>query len=317
MFYFAGQRNSGGYAVAVRNVIKQIGTTATLFVTETTPSRDSMTTKALTSPWVAVIVDRSYLDIQVQATAVEAVLTPGLTFQTSPLSTATILWTPCWTGWGPVCAQPTCFEFNSGPQALQWGATNGIQFGQTFTQNNFTQRRFVLINGGEEMQGYATEIQSISQESNSTWVRVGRGRAVGGNRGAFLNGLFIDQSVKSLRIETAVRASERIVDQGSQSPFGRSLVGVAQSKQELEKMLGSEIATDAPLLQKIDFKKENLGVVSFLRPSFGVQPANVVYRGSTARFEARQGRITQSGSSPYYLVRLPKSVNRLEIAPIK
>lgn len=317
VFYFAGQRNSGGYSVAVRNVLKEVGTTAVLHVTETTPSRESVNTQALTNPWVAVVVDRSYLDFRVQANSVEAIPMNPFTFQTSPLSTATILWTPCWTGWGPICQQPICYEFNTAPQALQWGQMNGIQFGQTITQNNFTQRRFVLINGGEEMAGYATEVQSISQESNVTWLRIGRGRSMTGNRGAFLNGVFLDQSVRNVRVETAYRASESIIDQGNQTPFGRPLVSVAKSKKELDAMLGSEVPADSPVLKKIDFQKQNLGIISLMKPTMNVSPVNLVFRGATARFEVRQSRSGAQISNPYYLVRLPKTVNQLEIATIK
>jgi hypothetical protein len=317
VFYFAGQRKSGGFSVSVRNVLKEIGTTATLHVTELTPSRESVTTQALTNPWVAVVVDRSYLDFKVQANAVEAVPFSPFTFQTSPLSTATILWTPCWTGCGPICPQPTCYEFNTAPQALQWGSANGIQFGQTITQNNFTQRRFVLINGGEEMAGYATEVQSISQESNVTWLRIRRGQPISGNRGAFLNGVFLDQTVRNVQIETAYRAADSIIDQGNQSPFGRSIVAVVKSKKELDALLGSEVPADSPVLKKIDFQKQNLGVVSLMRPSFNISPTNIVYRGTSARFEVRQNRSVSPLASPYYLVRLPKRVNQIEIAPVK
>jgi hypothetical protein len=317
VFYFAGTRNTGGYSVSIRNVLKELGTSATLYVNEIIPGKGEISTQALTSPWVAIICDRSYLDFSVKVNQVQNTPLPFGTIQTSPYSLTTILWTPCWVGWGPVYDRPTCYDFDNYQDVARWELGNSVSFGQTISRTDFTQRRFVLVNGGSDFSGYATEIQSVSQEQNTTWVRIRRGNRVARSDAGYLSGFYVDRKVRNFQIEMAYTGSEVMVSQGAVSPFPRSGSFVCRSLSEFSSLAGFQVAADAPDLRGMNFTTHNLGVIAFPPMMAGAQRVNeMVVRGGLARVSMAINRnatipLTQAG--PYFLVRLPKSVSKIEL----
>lgn len=62
---FLGQRPTGGYGVSVRSV-RGVGSTLEVTVNVTAPGAGSITTQALTSPWIAVEVPGSYSSVVVR-----------------------------------------------------------------------------------------------------------------------------------------------------------------------------------------------------------------------------------------------------------
>jgi hypothetical protein len=86
---------------------------------------------------------------------------------------------------------------------------------------------------------------------------------------------------------------------------------------EFSSLAGFQVAADAPDLKGMNFNTHNLGVIAFPPMMAGAQRVNeMVVRGGLARVSMvinRNATIPLTQAGPYFLVRLPKSVSKIEL----
>jgi hypothetical protein len=178
-----GDRNTGGYNVAVKGISKDNGGIATIKAVEETPIRGQYVSQVITAPWALVQVDRGAADFRVEWSSREAqanvVLGPGGVY-IGPRDQSGA-------GWVPPGSQASWSTFRSGTQSniddqqtivmsTEWDFQAYFQhaFGgrAPSSGNDWLQYRLVAIHLGKRpTSGYGISVKNVIKNGGSATIR--------------------------------------------------------------------------------------------------------------------------------------------------
>ncbi|HLO97004.1 MAG TPA: protease complex subunit PrcB family protein [Fimbriimonas sp.] len=318
---FAGQRSTGGYSLSVSGVAGLGGTSALASITESTPAEGSMTTQALTSPWVMFAIERTYLDVAAKFQQVQGNASLP-SYQIGPLTTITPLpWSPCGYGFGGGWSDPCGFGFGSPYEFQNWCGTNGIDFPLNYGQPNWGSNRLFFLSGGDYGLGYGLQIGSIFISGTETIVQVTRGIRTPDQSSRGYAMVSLARNVQRIQVEFVVPTPETYIGAGrGQISRPNSILRKADDAASLLRATQVDQGVD---LRSFDFNRDSLAVVQPAAPKIGFthKILRVAYRGNQAivytTYEAAVHKVGDVASlQKFFLLKLPKKIRNVRVETI-
>jgi hypothetical protein len=313
---FLGTRNTGGYAAQVTNVQGGGGSTATIVCNETFPGPRQKVTQALTSPWVMIAIDRTYLDLSARFTKTEDNSLPS--FSIAPGVTYTQLpWNPCGYGYGGSWSDPCGFGFDSPYEFQSWCNQNSFDIPYLNGQMDFRQNRLVVVSAGDYGLGFSLQIGDIFLRGGETIVQVSRnGRSQSTTQRSYLM-VALGRESKKYTVEYLVSGSECFVEQGRGLPLKNAGAWVFSNQRDWAKVDLSNGEKVPNFIANFDYTKSNMGVVYLGEqpPSVSYAIDRVAYRGQTAMVYMK--KIVSSnlinGNVPYYVLKFDRKIRDIKV----
>lgn len=319
--FFVGQRTTGGYSAQVSSVRGLGGTSAEAFIREITPADGTATTQALTSPWVAIAIERTYLDISAKFTKVQD--NSAGSYAVGPYTTITPLpWSPCGYGYGGTWNDPCGFGFGSPYEFQNWCDRNSIGYPLNMGSVNWTNNQLFFISGGNFGLGFGLQIGNIFSIGNETVVQVQRGTPLPDRSQRTYTMVTLPRNLRNIQVEFLPQASETYIGAGYGAMRSNSLV--LQREADLMGALSSARLDPGVNVQQFDFKDANLAVVQPPQVKTGFAPKllKVAYRGNqaVAYFTGEAKPTTLGSAAPvpprFFLLKLNKKVRSVRIEMI-
>lgn len=314
---FLGSRNTSGYSAQVRDVINQGGTSALVCVDELTPGPKQKTTQSLTSPWVMIAIDRSYLDISAKIQKVEDNRLPS--FQINPLTTFTpIPWSPCGYGYGGGWSDPCGYGFDSPMEFQSWCERNRCDLPLGYNQIDFSVNRLFFISAGDYGLGFGLQIGDVFMSGSTAVVQVRRGGASNSRSQRSYVLASISKQTQNVMVEYLVNSDECYLGTGINFPMATAGTMVASSRQDYDRLTGKNLVGMPNSISEFDYTNANLGIAYLgrLNPGLGYVIDRVAYRGPTAMIYVKKS-LSSGGvinfTQPYFAFRLPKKVTGIKV----
>ena len=313
---FIGTKNSGGYTAQVTQVVGGGGSTATILVNEMYPGPRHQNTQGLTSPWVMIAVDRTYLDLSAKFQRVEDNTLPS--YQIGPMTTYTQLpWDPCGYGYGGGWSDPCGFGFDSPNEFQNWCDQNRFDSPYQTGQIDFRQNRLVFISAGDYGLGFGLQIGDIFLQGSETIVQVRRsGLSQSADKRSYLLVSMTRQS-KKYSVEYLVSGNDCFLDQGRILPVQRAGSWIFQNQKEWDKIEIGDGTRTPRSISGFDYAKSNLGVVYLgeISPNISYSIDRVAYRGQAAIVYLKKSVSTGliNMNVPYFVFKFDKKIRNVKV----
>jgi hypothetical protein len=327
VIFFLGQRSSGGYTASVRGIFASGGATAEVSLSENTPMDGAMNTMAMTQPWVAVAVDRSYLDFNLKVIKVQTP-PPSKWIQTGPLSSFLpnpCPWTPCFDGYGGDWSAPCGYLFDDWYGFDQWGVRNNLNYNRQMPGINWRNQRLVCVSAGQFGLGFDINVLGVQLRGNVGVVQLSRktrSRTTRDQRIPFTT-FAVQREIQQIQVEIVEDRSTSFIYQGDFQQYESSLVPqvgnyLMTSSRHAQNVLGGLYTQFGNEIQKFDYRRGQLVIVNpgVVRGVF--QFEGVIYRGNQAvcQFSQLNTRDT-SAKRPFYCVRIESGISAITIEIVK
>jgi hypothetical protein len=313
---FLGTRNTGGFSAQVTNVAGGGGSTAVITVNESFPGPRQNVTQSLTSPWVMIAIDRTYLDLSARFTKTQDNSLPS--FQIAPGVTYTQLpWNPCGYGYGGSWSDPCGYGFDSSYEFQNWCSQNNFDFPSQYSQMDFRQNRLVFISAGDYGLGFSLQIGDIFLRGGETIVQVSRnGRSTSTSQRSYLL-VGLGRESKRYTVEYLVNGNECYVDRGRYLPLQKPGSWVFSSQKDWQKVDLNNGVVTPPSIANFDYSKSNMGVVYLGEqpPSVSYSIDRVAYRGQTAVVYMKKVVSSNliNGNVPYFVLKFDRKIRNINV----